>query len=204
MTRVPFHIAVLVLTWTGCSSPSISRFDVTPPVLCEGEKAVVTWDAKGETALAVQEEPSAIAGSGCVGSGRETLAFTLAARSGSDEVERRVEFVQLQANATEPIVLRTTAVEGTDVVASGEKNPALWDSRVEVATISACQSRSIAVQHDGKSVVIVPGKEPSDALVGTPLSGAWELRSRLTDEELKTPSVRPKQLTVMATLRCRK
>jgi hypothetical protein len=173
-------------------------------VLCEGEKAVITWDANGETAIAVQEEPSEAAASSCGARGRETFAFTLAAHSGSDEVERRVELVQLQANATEPIALSSNAVEGADVVASGEKNRALWDSNVEVATISTCQNRSITVRHEGKSAVIVPGNEPSNALAGTPLSGAWELRSTLTSEEVKTPSLRPKELTVLATLRCRK
>jgi len=204
MRRGLLYISVLFFASAGCSSSSISRFDVTPPVLCEGEKAVITWDAKGETAIAVQEEPSEVAASSCGAIGRETFAFTLAAHSGSDEVERRVELVQLQTNATEPIALPSNAVEGTDVVAIGEKNRAIWDSSVEVATISTCQNRSITVRHEGKAAVIVPGNEPSDALVGTSLSGAWELRSTLTNEEVKTPSLRPKELTVLATLRCRK
>jgi hypothetical protein len=204
MMRYPRHIAVLALACAGCWGPSISRFDVTPPVLCGGEKAVVTWDARGETALAIQEEPSEGAASDCLASGQETFALTLTSHSQSNEVERRVELVQLHANATEPIALRANAVEGTNVVATGEKNPGLWESRVEVATIASCQNRPITVEHAGKSAVIVPGNEPSDALSGTPLSGAWELRSTLTDPEVKTPSLRPKELIVLATLRCRK
>ena len=146
------YISVLIFACAGCSNPSISRFDVTPPVLCDGEKAIVTWDAKGETALAVQEEASEVGASNCVASGQQTLALTLAAHSGSDEVERRVELVELQPNATEPIALRTNAIEATEVVASGDKNPALWHKSVEVATISACQNRPITVQHDGPSL----------------------------------------------------
>ena len=198
------YISVLIFACAGCSNPSISRFDVTPPVLCDGEKAIVTWDAKGETALAVQEEASEVGASNCVASGQQTLALTLAAHSSSDEVERRAELVELQPNATEPIALRTNAIKATEVVASGDKNPALWHKSVEVATISACQNRPITVQHDGKSAIVAPGNEPSGALAGTPLSGRWELRSTLTDAEMKTPSLRPKELTVMATLRCRK
>src|SRR5258708_978741 len=114
------YISVLIFAWTGCSNPSISRFDVTPPVLCDGEKAIVTWDAKGETALAVQEEASEVGASNCVASGQQTLALTLAAHSGSDEVERRAELVELQPNATEPIALRTNEIEAAEVVASGD------------------------------------------------------------------------------------
>jgi hypothetical protein len=171
-------------------------------VLCEGEKAVVTWDARGETALSIQEEPSEVGAADCVAAGRETFAVTMAARSGSEEVERTSEFVQLQTNATEPVALRTNAVEGTDVAAIGEKNPELWDAHVEIATIRACQNREMTVKHAGRSARVSPGTA-SDALDGTPLSGSWELRSRLTDEEVKTPGLRPKVLAVLATLRCK-
>jgi hypothetical protein len=205
MRRSKTSVIVLVLMCgsVSCSVPSISRLDVAPPVLCEGDKAVVTWDAKGTTALAIQQEPSERGTEDCFARGRETFAVTLSARSGSDEVESRAELVQLQSAATEPVALRTNAVEdGYVVVASGDKNPALWDSRVEVASIQACQNRSITVQHAGRSVVVGPGAE-SVALAGTSVSGLWELRSKLTDEEVKTPSLRPKELTVLATIRCR-
>jgi hypothetical protein len=180
------YILVLIFAWTGCSNPSISRFEVKPPVLCDGEKAIVTWDAKGETALAVQEEAPEVGASNCVASGQQILALTLAAHSGSDEVERRAELVELQSNATEPITLRTNAIEATEVVAIGDKNPVLWHKSVEVATISACQNRLITIRHGGKSAIVAPGNEPSDALAGTPLSGTWELQSTLTDAEMKT------------------
>jgi hypothetical protein len=47
-------------------------------------------------------------------------------------------------------------------------------------------------------------RELSDALAGTPISGLWELRSPLSAEEQSNPSLRPKELKVLATLRCRK
>jgi len=146
---------------------------------------VVTWDAKGQTALSFQEEPSKGGDQDCVAGGRETFAVTLAAGSGSDEVERRRELVQLQSSATEPVVLHTNSLEGNEVVARGHKN------------------RSLTVQHAGRSAVIAQGTT-SEALSGTSLAGPWELRSTLSDAELKTPSRRPKELGVLATLRCRK
>jgi hypothetical protein len=100
--------------------------------------------------------------------------------------------------------MRTNAIEGTEVVASGDKNPALWDSRVEVAAIGACQNRTVSVEHAGKTATIEQRKESSDALAGTPISGPWELRSPLSAEEQRNPSLRPKELKVLATLRCTK
>ncbi len=204
MRRTPIFLVFLLSGWAGCSSPSINRFEVTPQVLCEGEKAVVSWEARGETGMAVQEEPVEEGAHDCVASGRDTFAFTLVAHKGSEEVERRVEVVQLHVNSTEPIAMHTNAIEGTEVVASGDKNPALWDGRVEVAAVGACQNRTVSVLHAGKTATVERGKELSDALAGTPISGLWKLRSPLSAEEQSNPSLRPKELKVLATLRCRK
>jgi hypothetical protein len=204
MRRTPVLLAFLLSSCIGCAGPSINRFEVAPQVLCEGEKAVVSWEARGATGMAVQEETPEEDGHDCVASGRDTLAFTLVAHRGSEERQRRVEVVQLHQNSTEPIAMRTSAIQGTEVVASGDKNPALWDSRVEVAAIGACQTRTVSLQHAGKTATIEQGKELSDALAGTPVSGPWELRSPLSPEEQRNPSLRPKELKVLATLRCRK
>lgn len=204
MRRTPIFLLFLFSGCVGCAGPSISRFEITPQVLCEGEKAVVSWEAHGKTGMTVQEEASEEGAHDCVASGRDTFAFTLVAQSGSEERESRVEVVQLHAHATEPIAMHTNAIEGTDVVASGDKNPALWDSRVEVAAIGACQNRTVIVQHAGKTATIEQGKEMSGALAGTLVSGLWELRSPLSAEEQSDPSLRPKELKVLATLRCGK
>jgi hypothetical protein len=203
MRRTPIFLVFLLSGWAACSSPSINRFEVTPQVLCAGEKAVVSWEARGETGMAVQEEAAETGAHDCVANGRDTFAFTLVAHRGSEERERRVEVVQLHVNSTEPIAIHANSIEGTEVVASGDKNPALWDSRVEVAAIGSCQNRTVSVQHAGKTATVEQGKGLSDALAGTPVSGTWDLRSPLSAKEQSNPSLRPKELKVLATLRCR-
>jgi hypothetical protein len=198
-----FYGSLVFIGAFGCSGPSITRFEITPQVLCQGEKAIVSWDANGKTDLAIQEEPAEVVEE-CQAIGHHTFAVTLAARVGSEEVERRLELEQLEENSAEPIAMHTNALDGSDVVASGDKNAALWDRWVTVASVRACESRSITIKHAGKTATVAPGRIPSDELAGTPVSGPWELRSTLTAEELKTPSLRPKELTVLATLRCGK
>jgi hypothetical protein len=135
LRRISFFFLVFSV-WTGSSSSSISRFEVTPQWLCEGQKAVVSWETRGQPGMAVQDEVVEEGAQNCVASGRDTFAFTLVAQSKSAEVERRVEVVQLGASSTEPIVMRANGIEGREVVATGEKNTALWESRVEVTTFS--------------------------------------------------------------------
>ncbi len=187
----------------GCAGPSINRFEIEPQILCEGQNAVVRWETSGEPALAFSLEPGHNGGSNCTTKGRETFAFTLVARKHGQDQVRKVEVVQLHEGGTEPIALRTSSIEGADVVASGEKNTALWSERVQIVTLAACQGRVIRVQHAGMTVLLPATGTPSDALRGTGLAGLWELRSPLSSEEQKNPGIRPKELEVLATLSCR-
>jgi hypothetical protein len=188
----------------GCAGPSIQHFSVDPQVLCEGESAVIRWDATGELAMAYSLESAPAGESSCSARGRETFAITLVARKGSEEKPRKVEVVQLHEGGAEPIAIRTTRLEGAKVVAVGEKNPALWSDRVQIATVASCQSRVVEVQHAGKTAVLPANGAVSDALGGTALAGSWEFRSPLSSDEQKNPALRPKDLEVLATFRCRK
>jgi hypothetical protein len=200
------HTALLaagLLSCLACSGPRISQFEVKPQILCEGEKAVIRWAAHGELAMAIQFEPPQEAEPACAAEGLDTFALTLVARKRGEETERKVEIGQLHRTAAEPIVMNTNAIVGSDVVASGEKNSGLWGDRVEVATVAACRRRAIQVQHADKSASLPADGTPSDVLGGTALGGPWELRSPLSPEEQKNPSLRPKELKVLATVRCR-
>jgi len=204
--RRPTHTALLtagLLSCIACSGPRISHFEVKPQILCEGDKAVIRWAADGKLAITLQSEPMPEAEPTCAAEGHDTFALTLVASKRGEEAERKVEIGQIHGTAAEPIVLSTNAIVGTDVVASGEKNPGLWGERVEVATVAACRHRAIHVQHAGRSASLPADGTPSDVLSGTVLKGPWELRSPLSPEEQRNPSLRPKALKVLATVRCR-
>lgn len=196
-------LALTALTCAACSGPLINRFEVKPQVLCAGEKAVIRWDADGELAMAIQLEPLQKDDPDCAPRGRDVFALTLVATKKGAETPQRVEVVQLQSNAAEPVALHTQSMEGTDMVASDEKNLPLWSSRVEVMTVAACRGRAIQVQHAGKTASLAANGAPSDALSSTALGGWWELRSPLQPDELAKPALRPKELKILTTLRCK-
>src|ERR1700736_5479048 len=113
----------------GCS-PKIQEFEISPQVLCEGDRALIRWVARGDTVIAYEPETRSAGTTNCGSQGREAAAFTLAARKGGNEVQRRIEVIQLATSGTEPIALRTNAIEGSEVVARGEKDAALWTDKV--------------------------------------------------------------------------
>jgi hypothetical protein len=94
-------------------------------------------------------------------------------------------------------------MDGTDVVARGEKNTKVWGDGVEVIAVSACGRRAIQAQHAGVTTALSSDGTPSNDFDGTALRGAWELRSSLSPDEQKFPALRPKELKVLATLRCK-
>ena len=186
---------------TGCG-PSISRFELTPQVFCEGERPMISWDARGDTTMIFAPEPLQAGADSCVATGRNTFDFTLVSRRGGKEARREVEAMQLAETGAEPISFETTAVAGDEVIADGEKNVVLWADHIRIATVAACGGRAVSVEHEGKRVSLPPGGVPSDELAGTPLVGLWKLRSQLSLDERNNPSLRPKALAILATFHC--
>jgi len=201
-TRSAAWILLSFLPSCACGGPQIRSFSITPQVVCEGERAVLRWDADGAMGMAMEMEPEA-RDPDCQAVGRDAFALTLVAGKGPEELSRKVEVVQLHGQSAEPVVIQTNAIEGVQVIARGEKNVALWGDRVEVVNVAACGHRSLTVQHAGRAASLGADGASSDALAGTTLSGPWELRSPLTPKEQAQPSLRPNTLKLLATLRCR-
>ncbi len=135
---------------------------------------------------------------------REAFGFDLVAEKHGKEVAKQIEVIQLRDGSSEPVIFPTSRLEGAEVVASGDKNRALWTDHVRVETVASCQERAIQVEHSGKIALLAANGSPSDALAGTALTGSWELRSSLSPAEQANPRLRPKQLEILATLRCEK
>jgi len=191
-------LAFLRLGWAGAA---VRRFQITPQVLCEGESARASWDVHGKPVMTFQAEPIPNENH-CTPRGKEAFVFTLVAQKSGTHAERQIEVLQLHPGGTEPIVFSTSRLQGSEVVASGEKNPALWPGRVHIESVAACDSRAIQVRHAGRAALLAASGAPSDALAGTPVTGEWELRSPLTPQEQRDPALRPKELEIIATFSC--
>lgn len=207
MTRHPYReagLAIVALAWSSGCGPRINSFTVEHPVVCDGDKAVLRWDVCGEPALAVQFEPPQGGSGQCAASGRDVLAVTLVASKHGDEAVCKTEVVQLKPGAAEPVAFRPSAIDGATVVADGTKNELLWGDLAEVTSVAACDGRQLQVEHADRVAILAGDGTPSDVFSGTPLAGSWRLRSPLSAAEQATPSLRPKALELLATIRCKR
>jgi len=200
--------ASLIATGTACR-PKIHSFAVNPQTVCPGEPVVVQWDARGELAILVRLEDPRMAGAedredgdeGRVPIAPDALELTLVARRGTHEVVKRVFVLQYPESSKDSIVFRT-AREGEHLVAAGDKNPQRWGNRFAVGTVASGSKRTLQVRHAGKEVEIEDG-ETSRAFESTPLEGRWEIRSRLTADELRDPNRMPDRLKLEVTIHCK-
>jgi len=200
-----FAVRLLVASCIGlgaCSGPRIYQFDAKPRVLCGKNAPAFAWNTDGEASLDIEAEPSPPQDPSCARTGIDLYEMTLLVRKSSDTVTRRMEVAHVAGRATEPVAIETQQVVGSEVVASSDKNAGIWNPAVEVVTVVACGGRELHVEHAGRTATLSTGA-PSSAFEGTPLGGLWELRSPLTTDEQTTPSSRPRQLALVATIRCK-
>lgn len=148
------------------------------------------------------ESPTVVAGS-CAARGESVVKLTAVASRCDREDSKWVEVVGIGPDAAEPVALGTSTIAGNDVVAQGKKDPKTWDSSVEIATIASCANRRIQATHAGKTVTLPADGSSSSDLAGLPIGGDWELRTPMSAAERTNPTLRPKKLTVLATIRCK-
>jgi len=198
------HIALLItaaIFGNACGAPRIVEFDVQPRTVCAGERAVVRWSAHGDTAMTLQLEVR-LAGKPDAEPVPEILKLRLVARKSNKEVVADQELIQLPPTSVRGLAL-PTRIEGKAVIASGSTDAAVWNERVQVLTVAASNHRAVEVRHAGKAASLGSEGVASEALRGTPFCGWWDLRSALTDAELKDPSIRPTDLEIQVTVVCK-
>lgn len=193
----------LVVGALACAGPRVERFDTSRQVLCPNQTAVLTWKVDGEPSIGLQLESSDDGESACRRTGIAVHRATLVAAKRGDEAARAIEFATIAEGATEPVVLRTRQVRGSEVIAPGEKDVGVWGGAVEIVTVAACGARALRALHADREAMLPGDGTPTAAFVGTPLAGAWELRSQMSPEEQNTPEKRPTTLTVLVTIRCK-
>jgi hypothetical protein len=200
---VVLPLLIVAGSQAGCA-PNIRNFTISPQTLCEGESALIRWDASGDIDLTVSPEPPPPSSSMCAIRGRATSNYTLIARRNGKERRAAIEVIQLDDQGTEPVGFPTSAIVELDVLARGNKDPHLWSDSVRIVTVAACEGRTITVKHADRVASLPSSGAPSSAFDGTVLAGPWEMLSPLSSAERTDRVLRPTHLEILATFRCQK
>lgn len=197
-------ILFLAICHYSCS-PVIRSFTVQPLTITSEDSVKVNWDVRGKPTLLVHENivPPDPANLGPSDAGKKFLELTLVVQKRSKEQRRIVQVAVLPKLSTDEIVFRTD-LRGDTLVAAGDKNSERWGDKFEIASVSSGSGRQLFVWHANKTVVLDKNGAPSNALMGTPVAGRWEIRSLLTDAEKKDMSTAPETLRLNATIQSKR
>ena len=176
--------------------------------VCAGEDAHLRWVARGDLELtAALRDPRLIPSEGVAADqdrafAPDTIKFTLSAKDAKNDKDA-VRYVTLEVYPSTPTtaVVFSTAPQGDFVIASGQKNPARWNDRFEIETVSA-EGRDLIVTHDQKQASLTKDGPAVGDFRGSRVAGAWEFRSRLIGAETQGIGV-PEKLSIHVTMRCR-
>ena len=62
--------------------------------------------------------------------------------------------------------------------------------------------RAIAIEHNGRRATVSPDDPTTDAFTGTSVAGDWILRSELSDGQACPGADLPRDLSIVAEMRC--
>jgi len=206
LRRVREPLALVALAALAPSSPAcgprISVFDQRTQVLCPGQEAELPFRARGDLKMVVRVDDPRLApqaGENPDPRAPDTVTVTVIA---GDEAAK-ASFLAVARSWPETVAFDALPPADGAIVAQGTKDPAWWGAdRFEVAAVAAPPGRDLEVRQAGRAAAI-PGGGSSQAFLGTPLGGDWELRSALTERERSGVDPPATSLRVSVTAQCK-
>ncbi|MES2063528.1 MAG: hypothetical protein V4456_16490 [Bacteroidota bacterium] len=125
--------------------------------------------------------------------------LTLVVQKKGKEIRRIVQVAVLPDYAKERIVY-ATVLQGDTLVASGISNAARWGDSFVIHTVANASGRPLLIRHAGRGITIGPGIDPDTTFTGTPVKGAWQIRSLLTPAEKSNHRLAPDRLAIQITV----
>ncbi len=184
-----FFVVIVIGKLQSCK-PEIHSFTATPKIVINNQKVHLEWKVSGTPTIEFEEHLSQ--------DSIMLLKFDLIVKKGDKEV-RSTQIVE-RFKDTIMIVFATTKVDGEFVIAEGERDFAKW-SNFQIVSVNTEMPRELIISHSNVIAIVSASGIPSAELKGTTASGTWVLKTRMTKNEINTPSERPNELTIRATIK---
>jgi hypothetical protein len=182
-------IFAALLLFTTCK-PKIYEFRVEPLTIWPADSVQVTWKARGEAVLMVNDRKA----------GKDTTYRVFTLGFPGQEGGQHIMVTILNEGGLDKVVFKDH-FQGDSLEASGIKNLARWGDHFAVGTVSNPGSYPLDIYHEGRKLHLDTGKTDSSALSGTAVRGFWELRTRLTPVQRADSVHLPASLSIMITVK---
>jgi hypothetical protein len=196
-------VIILSFLYSSCS-PSIKYFEITDSTntvtrtITSDDSLLIKWKVCGEPTLLFHElafnDSSNIQ---AIHSGVKYFEYTLVVKKCKKEVRKIIQVNVIPKESVDSITFMATFNANHDsLIAKGIKNPIRWGDKFKILTLVSGSHRMIKVNHAGISATINKEGLPSNAFEGIPIEGNWDLRSPLSEEEKRNPSLLPEFLKI--------
>src|ERR1700709_1377815 len=186
--RCLFFAAALLLFST--CKPKIYEFHVEPLTIWPTDSVQVTWKARGEAVLMVNDRKA----------GKDTSYRVFTLGFPGQEGGQHIMVTVLNEGGLDKVIFKDH-FHGDSLEASGIKNLARWGDHFGVGTVSNPGSYPLDIYHQGRRLHLDTGKTDSSALSGTAVRGVWELRTHLTGDQGADSTRLPASLSILITVK---
>lgn len=207
-------LLLFLIAVVGCGEPeaAVESFDVSPRLLCAGDTATVSWQARGDSVMLSTNQSMDIEGwYSRRGSLRvafsDTTTLTIRAIAGKDVSQPGDYQVAVFPDRFRDEVTSEpdSMVGDTLVVAVDTAPPAVWSKLVRIGSTYPDSDYHLLVRHAGREFTLPAAGTPSDALTGAPRSGRWEIWASLeSGEQFGGNNPLPEVLRVKLDLVCQR
>jgi hypothetical protein len=182
------------LLLVGCD-PKILAFDVQPGRVCGGDTVHIAWKVRGT--------PHVLTDRLTVDS-VNIIRYTLVVESHGKKAVSSKDVITFTPGTPKVLAANTDMLGPDSLVARDSTRAAGWHSLVQVGEVGSGSGRALLVSHEGREGVVGPGREASPVWRGLPISGLWEIRSRLKAHEVPGNGTRhpPQRLFLKVSLVC--
>jgi hypothetical protein len=162
-------------------------------MITKDDSVKFNWKVTGEPTLLFYQEDAG----DDLNPGAQLLSYKLVARKGQKE-DFLMQILTLLPDTSSHVIKLKTIRNGNALFALDTLQTQKWGTYFKVDQVQSFTDQPIVVVHGGRTAGLEAKGQVSGAFKGIPNSGPWEIRSFLTEAEMKDSTKIPGHLIIQA------
>ena len=190
MAKTPIITFVLFAWLLASCKPRIYSFRAAPATSTGRDSIRLDWEVRGKASVLFSRRVIAQPPNDSI----SILEFKLIVTKGNIDSFRTIQVPVVSDLGRDRVVFSVDTLVGDTAVARGIKDTVRWKG-YGIARVAGMAGRQLLITHEGVRALLID-TIPSDAWLGKPYAGYWEIKTLLTEDEKKNHSSIPERLTL--------
>jgi hypothetical protein len=193
-----FLINGMFLLLVSCG-PKIYYFEAEPRAVSSADSIIMRWKIRGKPTMLFDRIWMANPGADSL----QLLEFTLVAEKGTKEpahLKKQVILLPRASRSTLYIRMDSLSASGDSLIAISTNDTMRWQN-VYIMSLSNYSGRELVVSHAGRTKELNKGSSDDNNWADLPYGGLWEIKSPLSESEIKDHSLIPARIELQVTIK---